>query len=337
MMRIQPILILMLLLTGCVSRQAGKIITVNGEISADELGLTLEHEHVLVDFTRQADNAPEPYTLDEAVAHVLPFLKELQAHGVKAFVECTPMHVGRDVRLLKRLSDETGLHILTNTGFYGAQNNRFIPKQVLLMDAEAIAQFWIAEFEQGIEGTGIKPGFIKIGVDRKPLSEFHATLARAAAITHKATGLTIMAHTGPAVAAFQQLDILREEGVSPEAFIWTHASDEKDWDKLVRVARLGAWISLDKYGWKEDYREDYPRLLLKFKSEGLLHNVLLSHDAGWFDPGQPDQPFKPYTPLFDELLPRLRQEGFTDAELNQLLVTNPATAFTVKKRLFTNP
>ncbi|MGD9931982.1 MAG: phosphotriesterase [Mangrovibacterium sp.] len=337
MMRIQPILILMLLLSGCVSRQPGKIITVNGEISADELGPTLEHEHVLVDFTRPSDNAPEAYTLDEAVAHVLPYLKELQAHGLKAFVECTPLYVGRDVRLLKRLSDETGLHILTNTGFYGAQNNRFIPKQVLLMDAETIAQFWIAEFEQGIEGTGIKPGFIKIGVDRKPLSEFHATLARAAAITHKATGLTIMAHTGPAVAAFQQLDILREEGVAPEAFIWTHASDEKDWDKLVRVARLGAWISLDKYGWDEAYREDYPALLLRFKSEGLLHKVLLSHDAGWFDPGQPDQPFKPYTPLFDELLPRLRQEGFTDAELDQLLVANPANAFTVKKRLFTNP
>lgn len=119
-------------------------------------------------------------------------MRKLKEYGVVSFVECTPNFLGRDVILLKRLADSTGINILTNTGFYGAQNNKSIPEHVLDMPAEAIAKFYIAEFEQGIEGTGIRPGFIKTAVDRKPLSEFHAKLIKAAVIAHKATGLTIM-------------------------------------------------------------------------------------------------------------------------------------------------
>ncbi len=327
-------LFILLILTGCAIQPKEKIITVTGTISPSEMGMTLEHEHILVDSTRGENNEPEAYTQEEAIEKVVPFLKEIQQRGIKTFVECTPIYLGRDVRLLERISRETGLQILTNTGFYGAQNNRFIPNHVLLMEPEAIAQFWIAEFNQGIEGTGIKPGFIKIAVDRKPLSEFHATLARAAAITHKATGLTIMAHTGPSVGAFQELEILKEEGVAPEAFIWTHASDEKDWPKIVTIAKMGAWISLDKYGWNEKYATEYPALIKLLKEEGLLNRLLISHDAGWFDPGQPEQPFRPYTLIFDELIPNLKKQGLTDEDINQILVKNPAKAFTVKKRLF---
>ena len=271
--------------------------------------------------------------MDEAVGHVLPYLEKLKAHGVKTLVECTPVYVGRDVRLLKRLSEETGLQILTNTGFYGAQDNRFIPAQVLKMTPEMIAASWIAEFEKGIDGTDIRPGFIKIAVDRKPLSGFHATLARAAAIAHKITGLTIMSHTGPAVGAFHQLEILKEEGVAPEAFIWTHASDEKDWSQLVKAAKMGAWVSLDKYGWNEALVESYPQLLKLLKEEGVLNKILISHDAGWFDPGQPEQPFKSYSPVFEELVPNLKKQGFTDDDIDLLFIKNPTKAFMVRKRL----
>ncbi len=201
------------------------------------------------------------------------------------------------------------------------------------MDANELSKIWIDEFENGIDGTNIKPGFIKIGVDRKPLSEFHATLARAAAITHKATGLTIMSHTGPSVPALQQLEILKEEGVAPEAFIWTHASDEENWNKIVSIAKQGAWISLDKYGWNEKWIEDYPQLLKLLKDEGVLNKVLISQDAGYFDPGQPEQFFHPYTPVFEELIPNLKAMGFTENDINQIFIANPAHAFSVKKRL----
>ncbi len=318
----------------CQSTIENKIVTVNGEIDASEMGITLEHEHVLVNFIGADSVHLKPHSPEEAFQKILPHLLEIKKHGVKTFVECTPNYLGRDVSLLKKLSDETGINILTNTGFYGAFNNKFIPEHVLKMPAEDIARFWIAEWEQGIEGTGIKPGFIKIAVNRKPLSEFHATLARAAALTHKETGLTIMSHTGPATGAFQQLEILKEEGVSPEAFIWTHASNEKDWAKLVKAAKMGCWISLDKYGW--DKKELEGESLVFLKNENVLDKILISHDAGWYDPNKPEKKYKPYTNIFQTLIPNLKAKGFSEEDIEQLLVKNPAKAFTVKKRLL-NP
>jgi len=332
-MKASQLFSVILLAASCTGQPHGKIITVTGEIPASQTGRTLEHEHILTDYDRQENNQPETYTAGQVMDKVIPELQKAKALGIQTVVECTPAYLGRDVKLLKALSERTGMYILTNTGYYGAQNNRFLPPEVLLMPAEELAGKWIAEFEQGIEGTGIKPGFIKIGVDRKALSEFHATLVRAAALTHKATGLTIMAHSGPAVAAFQELEILREEGVSPEAFIWTHATDEKDSTRLVEAAKMGAWISADKYGWDESLTVRYPRLLKMMKDQGVLNKVLISHDAGWYDPGQPEKNFKPYTPIPAKLIPDLKKLGFTEDDINQLLIKNPANAFTVRKRL----
>ncbi|MGV8093374.1 MAG: phosphotriesterase [Mangrovibacterium sp.] len=332
-MRVRLLISLILLTASCTSQPNGKIITVTGEISATQMGRTLEHEHILTDYFRKEDNQPETYDPDSAMAAVIPELEKIKAFGVRTVVECTPAYVGRDVKFLKMVSEKTGIQILTNTGYYGAANNRFLPSEVMLKTAGELARIWTNEFEKEIEDTGVRPGFIKIGVDRKALSEFHATLVRAAALTHKATGLTIAAHSGPAIAAFQELEILKEEGVSPEAFIWTHATDEKDSTKLVQAAKMGAWISADKYGWDEKLTESYPRLLKMMKEEGVLNRVLVSHDAGWYDPGQPEQPFKPYTPIFEELIPNLKEMGFTDNDIDQLLIRNPAEAFTVRKRL----
>lgn len=322
---------LLILLLACSNSPEGKIITVNGVIPPTELGKTLGHEHIMVDFSGAENYHPENYNRQEAFDRILPELKKLKQYGVESFVECTPNFVGRDVLLLKKLSDATGLNILTNTGFYGAQTNKFIPNHVQEMTAEAIAEFYIAEFEQGIEGTGIRPGFIKTAVDRKPLSEFHARLVRAAAIAHKATGLTIMSHTGPALPAFQELEILKEEGVSPEAFIWTHASNEKDWENLVEIAQMGAWVSLDKYGWDENYLKG--EVLVYLKEKGVLDKILISHDAGWYDPNQPEKVIQPYTPIFEILVPNLKEKGFTESEIDLLLIENPSKAFTVSKRI----
>jgi len=333
-MTARQLILLILLNASCTGLQHEKIVTVTGKIPAMQIGRTLGHEHILTDYFRQEeDHRPEAYTEEQVMDKIIPELRKAKALGIQTIVECTPAYVGRDVEILKKLSEKTGMYILTNTGYYGAQNNRFLPPEVLLMTAKELAEKWIAEFEQGIEGTGIKPGFIKIGVDRKALSEFHATLARAAALAHKATGLTIMAHSGPAIAAFQELEILKEEGVSPEAFIWTHATDEKDSTKLIQAAKMGAWISADKYGWDEKLIESYPRLLKMMKDEGVLNKVLISHDGGWYDPGQPEMAFKPYTPVPEQLIPDLKKVGFTNEDINQLLIKNPANAFAVRKRL----
>jgi len=305
--------------------------TVNGEIPASEMGQALIHEHVLVDFIGADSTGYHRWNREEVVEKVLPYLLEVKELGCKTLLEYTPMFLGRDPLLLKMLAEESGLTILTNTGYYGALDNRFLPENVYTETSREIANKWISEWENGIEGTGIKPGFIKIGVAPDSLSELHSKLVRAAGLTHLETGLTIAAHTGPAVPAFQEIGILKDMGVSPNAFVWVHAQMEEDHQMHIRAAREGAWISLD--GLSAENVDEYVTMIGNLNSSGLLNRVLISHDAGWYTPGEKDGgDFRPYTPVFEALIPALKASGYSDQEIDQIFIENPAEAFTIKIR-----
>lgn len=314
-------------------QEAPLIMTVTGPVSAPELGLTLSHEHLLVDFIGAAQTGYERWDREEVLQRMLPFLLAAKARGVEAFFDCTPAYLGRDPWLLRSLAEASGVRIITNTGLYGARSNQFLPPYAFEETARQLSRRWIREWESGIEGSGVRPGFIKIGVDAGSLSPQHRKLVEAAALTHRATGLTIAAHTGPAEGAFQEMEILRSNGVRPDALIWVHAQAEEQLDFHVRAAALGAWVSLDNVSAGETDR--YLQRLRRLKEEKLLHRVLLSHDAGWYSPGEPQGgEVRGFTDLFDHLLPALRQEGFTEEDLRQLLVTNPREALAVRNRLF---
>ncbi len=68
---------------------------------------------------------------------------------------------------------------------------------------------------------------------------------RAAAKTHLQTGLTIASHTGNGVAALEELEILKQEGVHPGAFIWVHAQTEGNGKLHLKAAQQGAWVEFD--------------------------------------------------------------------------------------------
>lgn len=324
-------LFLFLLCFGKILAQEGKVMTVNGPISLSEIGFTLIHEHVMVDFIGADSTGDHRWDRAEVIGVVRPYLEQVKKLGAKTMVECTPAYIGRDPLLLQKLSLATQMHLITNTGYYGAAQNKFLPDQAYAETAEQLAERWINEWENGINGTGIKPGFIKTGVGEGSLSPLHVKLITAAAKTHLKTGLTIASHTGPALAAFEQLDILEREGVKPEAFIWVHAQGEKNLKFHVNAAHKGAWISLD--GLNEENMEDYMSMIKNLKEQGLLHKTLLSHDAGWFSPGEENGGnFRPYTTLFEKFIPFLIQEGFSKGEIHQLLVINPGKALEIKVR-----
>lgn len=314
-----------------MSRDKSVIQTVRGPIRPEELGNTLIHEHILVDFIGAAQYDPNLWDDARVIEKVLPYLEEAKQAGCKSMVECTPAFLGRDVQLLRALSVRTGLHIVTNTGYYGGSDHKFLPPQVFTETPDMLAARWTKEFTDGIENTDVRPGFIKISVNDSALSPESAKLVRAAAICHKQTGLTIAAHTGPAVPAFESLAILASEKVSPEAYIWVHAQNESDYDLYVKAARQKAWVSLD--GLAADNVDGYVERLRLLKREKCLGHVLVSHDAGWYDPRQPDGGnFRGYTPLFKLLIPALEESGFTDAEIETIIRINPRNAFTIRVR-----
>ncbi len=283
------------------------------------------HEHVLVDFIGADKVSPTRYDPDEVFTAVLPHLRQVRELGCATLVECTPAYLGRDPRLLKRLSEASGIHILSNTGYYGAAKDKHLPAHAFTETAEQLAARWIREAEQGIDGTSIKPAFMKIGVDEGSLSDIDAKLVRAAALTHRQTGLPIASHTATGIAAMEELDLLEGAGVPLSAFIWVHAHNERDETFHARAAKRGAWVEFD--GISPTSVGRHVELVQHMKAQGLLDRVLLSHDAGWYRVGEPGGGrFRPYDTLFTEFLPALKSAGFGEADVTQLIVTNPHTA-----------
>ena len=134
-------------------------------------------------------------------------------------------------------------------------------------------------------------------------------------------------HTGSGPAALAQIDILRGMGVPLSSFIWVRAQNEQDHEIHDKAARAGVWVEFD--GLSEKTREWHVDCVLAMAEADLLNRTLVSHDAGWYQPGERGQGrYRSYTLLFREFLPRLRQSGFSDADIDQLLVRNPRSALT---------
>ncbi|WPR76393.1 phosphotriesterase [Algoriphagus sp. NG3] len=318
----------LLLSVSCTKSESESISfnTVTGTIPLDSMGITLVHEHMLVDFIGADSVSPDRYDQDKVIAKVLPYLMEVKKYGVKTIFDCTPSYLAKDPVLLKKLSELSGVQLVTNTGFYGAVGGKYLPDFVFQESAEEMAARWIDEYEHGIAETGIRPGFIKISVNEEsPLREIDARLVKAAGLIHEKTGLTIASHTGTWATAKQEVAILQKMEVDPLAFVWVHAQAEGDFQNYLEAAKLGVWISLDGLGWSVD---EYVDRLLFAKEQGILGNILISHDAGWYDPAKSDGgQFVPFTNIFEKLMPVLNEKGFEQSDWDLLLKESPKRAF----------
>jgi phosphotriesterase-related protein len=323
----------LVLLLVSVSLSNAQIITVNGPIEANEMGLSLIHEHIIVDWIGADSTGYHRWDKNKVVDRALPYLKEAKKHGVQTFLACTPAYLGRDPFVLKELSNKTGVNILTNTGYYGVRNNKFVPKYAFEASAKEISDNWLKEHKNGIDGSNIKPGFIKISVEREDeLSDMHEKLIRAAALTHLESGLTIVSHTGTDGPAMAQIKVLKEMGVSPEAFVWTHAQ-HGTMEGYLKAAKEGAWLSIDNIKDRDDRIAWFLKTLTELKENQILDHVLISHDAGWYDVGEPNGgDYRGYTALFTRLIPELKKNGFTQKDIDLLLIDNPKRAYALKVR-----
>jgi len=302
-----------------------QILTVRGPIPADRFGKALPHEHVMVDFIGADQTGKHRYDPDDVCRVMLPYLKEAREQSWTGFVDCTPAFIGRDPEVLRRLSEAADLHILTNTGYY---KEPYLPPHAFTDSVDALADRWVREYETGIDGTGIRPGFIKIAVNPGPLVPIQQKIVRAAARAHRRTGLTAASHTVAGAAALEELDLAAAEGMDPSRFIVVHADGEPDRTFHREIARRGGWVEFDGVGSRPI--EEHVEMILVFLEQCGPDRLLLSHDAGWYwigEPGGGRQ--RSFTTLAGELLPTLRSRGVSDAMLHQLVVENPARAFSI--------
>jgi phosphotriesterase-related protein len=310
-----------------------EVMTVNGPIDASEMGVTLTHEHVIADVRPIREQIANPVVPDigEVVDVALPHLERIREFGCRTLIDATGVGIGRHAVVVRRLAEESGLNMLCTTGAYAAADYQFLPSWARAESVDALAARWIDEADNGIEGAGVRPGFIKLSVNGGPLSEIERKLIRAAAIAHLETGLTIGVHTRLAAAAFEQLASLGEAGVHPSAWIWIHAQAEPDPARLIEAAKSGAWISFD--GVAPDTVAAHVEKVKRMRDEDLLGRVLVSQDAGWYSVGEPrGGDFRSFDTVFTSFIPMLREHDFSQSEIDTIFVRNPAEAFSIRVR-----
>jgi phosphotriesterase-related protein len=336
------------------------IMTVNGPIEPDELGLTLAHEHIFCDTSGDFREPPEhiaslvadmgvdleqPISLPslgflwrepqwsisnqilDSYEDAVGELRWAQRAGVKAVIDPTPIGLGRMPEAQRRLSAELGLHLVAGTGYY---RDKFHPPEVATMTVTEIEDVIHREIVEGMDGTDIRAGFIgELGTSGTQITHDEEKVLIAAAHVQSATKVPIMVHTeGVRETVLRALTLLEREGADIEKVHICHVNRARWWKD---VASLGATIGLDCFG-----------SIFAIDSETAMNpndQARIQDLREIFDAGHGDKVFVSndicmkmrlhkyggwgYDHIQTNLYPFLERAGFHEAELRMIFEENP--------------
>src|SRR5256714_1176472 len=202
--------------------------TVQGAVDGGDPGGTLIHEHVRFRDESIADQWPRAYAAEEEHAAAVDSVKAAAGNGVQTICDPTVMFGGRDVRFMQRVAEETSVRIVASTGIYTYD---YLPHYFANRDADAMADLFVSDIEEGIQGTDIKAAFLKCAADEPGLTDGVEKVHRAVARASNRTGAPIMAHSRPAsVTGPKQIDIFGEEGaLTDEHFQTMFVDNARRW------------------------------------------------------------------------------------------------------------
>jgi phosphotriesterase-related protein len=317
--------------------------TVTGPVEADQLGTTLVHEHLIYRDEAVATwwphvgsvapvDPPRAVGPDDLHAAAMQSARDVVQQGVRTICEPTGMFGGRDVGFSRRVSEESGLQVVPCTGIYTYD---YLPMFFVARDASAMADLFVHDIEESIQGTGIKAAFLKCAADEPGVTENIEKVHRAVAQASVRTGAPIMAHSRPAnQTGFRQVEIFEEEGVDLSRVQIAHTGDTDDLDYIERLLEKGVLIGMDRYGLEIflpfERRNATVTALLE---RGYADRMFLSQDycatLDWYPVEVEEQLLAAgaakgwsMTLVFDEVIPTLREAGMTDAQLETMMVEN---------------
>ena len=308
--------------------------TVQGAVDAGELGTVLAHEHVRFRDEAVAAEWPGRYDEQAELDAALVAVTAARSFGVQTIVDPTAMFGGRDVRFMKRVADETGVRIVACTGIYSYD---YLPHYFENRDVDVMAEHFISDLEEGVQGTDIRAAFLKCAADAPGVTERVEKIHRAVARASVQTGAAIMAHSMPAVGTGpRQVEIFAEEGVDLARVQVAHCGDTDDVGYIEGLIDRGVYVGLDRYGLEMflpiDKRNATAAELLR---RGHAERLMISQDycatIDWFPP-EAEQVFESQgairkwsmTLVFEEVIPALREQQVMDDEtFNTIFVENP--------------
>ena len=325
-----------------------RIETVTGAIEAEELGATLIHEHLLTrdeavhfqwpDAPTLGGNPPRAAGPGGEYGMAIEAANSALELGIRSICDPTAMFLGRDVAFMARVAEETGLQVVPCTGIYTYDH---LPPFFVSRNPDQIADMFVADIEEGIQGTSIKAAFIKCAADEPGVTENVEKVHRAAARAHLRTGAPIMAHSRPASdTAPRQIEIFEEEGVDLARVQIAHCGDSPDADYIERLLQKGIYAGLDRYGIEMylpyDQRQAAALALLE---RGYAEQLFIAADScatiDWFPPEVGVQlaeagMVKDWTIRIvpERVIPELREAGVSEEQFETMLVRNPVTWLT---------
>ncbi|QMW65448.1 phosphotriesterase-related protein [Mumia sp. ZJ1417] len=316
---------------------SGEVQTFTGPVDEGVLGVTLIHEHVFVGHTELDLNFPHP-EWDEAAAveTAVAGLDRLWDLGVRTVVDLTVLGLGRDVARVATVAARSRVRLVASTGYYTAD---VLPPYfhthgpgLLINGPDPLVEMFLADIENGIAGTGVRAGMLKVVTDRAGRTPDVTRVMTAAAIAHQQTGVPITTHThAPSENGRDQLAFLGKHGVAPDRVIVGHCGDSEDLAYLRALADTGATLGMDRFGMEHLLADEKRvRTVLALLPLGYADRMVLSHDAAFFSRVTPPSWRATHVPnwhmenVHRRIVPMLREGGASEADLEQMLVRNPA-------------
>ena len=303
-----------------------RVRTVLGDVEASTLGMTLVHEHLVVDWGELTGKPKLRFEYEPTVELIASKLRAAKADGVGALAECTPIGAGRYVDVMVEASRRSGVAVMGATGFF---HEGWTPLHPIAraLDLDALTDLYTRELTEGMGATTVRAGLIKCATGEGRIGPQEEKMLRATARAHRATGSPIVAHITDSLEA-EQLDIFESEGVDPSAICISHVGGGERWqERMLGALRRGANVSVDMITYDfapDDQRIEVARVAL---DGGFIRQLMLAHDAlvvqsgpeTMFGIGPSDFGYIPRV-----FVPKLRQAtGIRDTEVRIILEDNP--------------
>lgn len=315
---------------------AASVQTYAGPVPAAELGPTLIHEHIFVrDPELEGNVRGLEWDRSAAVERAVAGLTALHALGVRTLVDLTVVGLGRDARLVAEVAERVPVNLVASTGLYTGHALplyfRFHGPGLLVDEPEPLVDLFVRDIEQGIGGSEVRAGMIKVLSEGAQLNESEQRVMMAAAAAQRRTGVPITTHSVPSTrSGLAQQEFLCAQGVPPERLIIGHAGDSEDLAYLRGIMDKGSTIGIDRFG-MEHVQRDAVRLetVVALVRLGYADRLVLSHDAAFYSHATPPSWRARHAPrwhmehLSRTIVPELERRGVSRAEIDRMLIDNP--------------
>lgn len=349
-----------------MAHASSSVETVLGKRNANQLGRTLTHEHLSMNYEMFYIRPPDhlkrfldgkielqnvgvlkqypyssPYNLiyndtctEDAVLEDVKLYKEF---GGGTIVENSNHGLQRNIPFMRKVSQVTGINVIAGTGYYigATQNNEDLSK-------ENMYNVILKEMTIGCEEyPDVKAGFIGEVGSIWPITPFEKRSIQATGEVQEQLKCPVSFHPGrDSAAPLEIMRIYQEAGGNAKKAILSHLDRTIliPEDLLEFADEVDCYCQFDLFGYESSFYQLNPQVDMisdaqridnvnYFRHEQKLHRVLLSHDIH-----TKHRLMKfgghGFSYILNNIVPRMELKNYTSDEIDTITIHNPRTWLT---------